>query len=219
MIRTLDPDERAAVVRVLSEAFADYPVMRFVLGGDPMEMPDGLAALVGFFTDVRYAMGWPVLGVEADGRLVAATLVNEPTDAPFLDRFQDGLARVRAALGEEAYARLEAFEHASEGNEPDGDYYFMGMLGVLPGYQRQGFGRMLLRHVEAMASDAGCGVALSTEDARNVPFYEDLGYRVIGQADIGELHTWGFYRPADAGGSSRSGAAPPSLSEPTPSEE
>lgn len=199
-IRHLDRAERNEAVAILSAAFADYPVMHFVLGDDPRRNPEGLAALVGFFTDVRYDMGWPVLGLEVDGRLVAASLVNEPTDAPFLDRFAEGLARLRTALGDEAYARLEAFELASEGNEPDERHWFVGMVGVVPGHQRRGYGRTLLDHVHRTAAADGCGVALSTEDPRNVPFYEALGYRVIGEADVGELHTWGFWRPADARG-------------------
>lgn len=205
-IRRMPPEERDTVVDVLSAAFADYPVMHFVLGGDPREMPEGLRALVGFFTDVRYGMGWPVLGLEVDGQVVAATLANEPDAGSFLDRFEEGLARVREALGPEAFARLEAFEHASEGNEPDHDrYWFVGMVGVRPEHQRKGYGRALLERIQAMAAADGCGVALSTEDARNLPYYRALGYDLIGEAAVGELHTWGFWRaagparPADAG--------------------
>ncbi len=192
----MEHGERDQVVAVLMDAFSDYPVMRFVLGGDPLEMPDGLAALLGFFTDVRFGMGWPVLGLHLDDELVAAALVNEPDDTPFLDRFTEGLARVRAALGPEAYDRLERFERASEGNEPDEPHYFVGMVGVRAGHQRAGYGRALLAHVHEMAAATGHGVALSTEDPRNVPFYEALGYQVIGEKDVDELHTWGFWRPA-----------------------
>lgn len=195
-VRRMAVEERDAVVGLLCAAFADYPVMRYVLGCDPSERPEGLRALVGFFTDVRYGMEWPVLGLEVGGELVATALVNEPEAEPFLQRFQDGLARVRRDLGPDAYARLEAFEEASEGNEPDADrYYFVGMVGVAPGHQRRGYGRALLRHVHEMAATDGCGVALSTEDARNVPFYEALGYELVGEADVGDLHTWGFWRP------------------------
>lgn len=197
VIRRMRADERDDVVAVLAAAFADYPVMRHVLGVDPAAEPEGLRALVGFFADVRFAMAWPVLGLELEGELVAAALVNEPTDGTFLERFTDGLARLRDALGAEAYGRLEDFEHASEGNEPDEPHYFVGMVGVHPGHQRKGYGRALLSYVHDMAGRAGCGVALSTEDARNVPFYEALGYRVIGEADVGEIHTWGFWRPSD----------------------
>lgn len=195
-IRRLEAAERDVAVDVLSAAFVDYPVMRFVLGLDPRTDPDGLAALVGFFTDVRYDMGWPVLGLEVEGEVVAASLVNEPTDEAFLERFADGLARLREALGEEAYARLVAFERASEGNEPPERHWFVGMVGVRPGHQRMGYGRKLLQHVHDLAAADGCGVALSTEDPRNLPFYEALGYRVLAETAVGDFRTWGFWRPA-----------------------
>ena len=37
------------------------------------------------------------------------------------------------------------------------------------------------------------GVCLSTEIPSNVPFYERFGYRVISEADVGELHSWCMY--------------------------
>ncbi|HSM60488.1 MAG TPA: GNAT family N-acetyltransferase, partial [Longimicrobiales bacterium] len=142
---------------------------------------------------VRLSTGWPVLGIREHGRLVAAALVNEPTQLDFLDRFQEGLARLREELGAAAYGRLERFEEASAGNEPGEPHFFVGMVGVLPTHQGRGLGRRLLEAVRDMARQAGVGfVALSTEDVRNVPFYLHLGLEVVGEADVDELHTWGF---------------------------
>ena len=40
------------------------------------------------------------------------------------------------------------------------------------------------------------GISLTTESAANVPFYEHLGYRIVGYGRIGTgLETWGFFRP------------------------
>lgn len=194
-IEHLADDAREVVIDVLCRAFRDYPVMRFVLGPDG-DHEEVLRRLIGFFTDVRFAMEWPVLGVIVDERLVAVALVNEPHEKTFLERFQEGLARVREELGEAAFHRLGRFGAAAEVNESRELHYFVGMLGVLPEEQGRGYARLLLDHVRRLSEDAGCaGVALSTEDPANVPFYEHMGFEVVGQGAVDDLSTWAMWWP------------------------
>ena len=56
----------AEVVSVLSAAFHDYPVMRFVLKSTGANYENDLKALVGFFCEVRLTRNWPVLGIRAE---------------------------------------------------------------------------------------------------------------------------------------------------------
>jgi hypothetical protein len=54
------------------------------------------------------------------------------------------------------------------------------------------------RHNRAMSRDHpdSRGISLTTESAGNVPFYQRLGYRMVGHGRIGPgLETWGFFRP------------------------
>ena len=40
------------------------------------------------------------------------------------------------------------------------------------------------------------GISLTTESAANVPFYQHLGYQMVGYGRIGPgLETWAFFRP------------------------
>jgi hypothetical protein len=42
------------------------------------------------------------------------------------------------------------------------------------------------------------GVSLTTEEPRNVTFYQHLGYQIIGEGSITpEMRTWGFFRYND----------------------
>ena len=194
-IERLAKEERGVVVDVLCDSFRKYPVMRFVLGPEQGH-EDRLRALIGFFTDVRFAMEWPVLAAVEDERIVAVALVNEPHERTFLERFQKGIAQVKQELGEAAYERLERFEKASDFNEPREAHYFVGMLGVLPGDQGRGHARQLLEYVRGLSQSAGCaGIALSTEDPANVPFYEHMGFEVVGQGQVDDLPTWSMWWP------------------------
>ncbi len=37
------------------------------------------------------------------------------------------------------------------------------------------------------------GVTLTTEVPENLPFYERLGYRILGSATVGDVTTWFFF--------------------------
>ncbi|WP_262511119.1 GNAT family N-acetyltransferase [Chitinophaga flava] len=64
-----------------------------------------------------------------------------------------------------------------------GDLWF---IGVMPGTQRQGIGRQLLR--EAVAH-SGCPVYLETSMKENVQWYRKNGFEVYHYADLYMLRT------------------------------
>jgi GNAT superfamily N-acetyltransferase len=191
-IERLTREHKAEVVSVLSAAFHDYPVMRFVLKSTGTNYEKDLNALVGFFCEVRLTRDWPVLGIRAeDGSLVAAALVNDVLLNP-LPLPEQPLQRLKETIGDDAYQRLVAYELQSSIGEPKVLHHFLGMIGVHPNFQKKGYAAALMNFVKEIASKnpESNGVCLSTEIPGNVPFYERFGYRVISEADVGELHSW-----------------------------
>lgn len=185
-----------AVVRVLCEAFVDYPVMRYVLGNQD-GYPERLRTLIGFFHGARELRGDAILGVSDGGELVAVALTSLPDllDPPELDPLRE---RTWAALGADARARYGDCVRAWESTGVQEPNIHVNMLAVVPGYQRRGLARLLLERVQAMSRERADsrGVTLSTESERNVALYRHLGYRVVGQATIAAgVETWDFFRP------------------------
>ena len=76
-VKFLAPTDVADVVSVLSEAFFDYPVMRFILGTEP-DYSARLERLVTFFVMARVLRDGALLGVRGPRRLEAAALVAHP---------------------------------------------------------------------------------------------------------------------------------------------
>ncbi|MCI0415464.1 GNAT family N-acetyltransferase [bacterium] len=190
-IERLTHKEKAEVVDVLTAAFRDYPVMRFILQTDGTEYETKLKAIMGFYTSVRLAKDRPVLGIRENDTLVASALVDESSLKPWAE-MQTELNRLKEIIGEDAYSRLELFERLTGGLEPISPHHFLGMIGVRPEYRGKGFARPILESVKQMsiADPISTGVCLNTEDAENVPFYEHFGYKVIGEVDIENLHSW-----------------------------
>ena len=184
------------VVRVVCVAFAEYPVMRYVLGPHGA-YPERLRTLIGFFHGARVLQNDPILGISERGELVAAAVCTLPEGVapPELELLRD---RTWTTLGPDARARYDDCVRAWESTGVDEPNIHVNMLAVVPEHQGRGLARALLERVQAMSRERADsrGVTLSTESERNVALYRHLGYRVVGQATIAPgLETWDFFRP------------------------
>jgi ribosomal protein S18 acetylase RimI-like enzyme len=188
--------DKADAVEVLASAFQEYPVMQYVLKDAGNSYEEHLRALIGFFVESRLSRDWPLLGIRMNRQLVAVAAANSPGKKPRPPELQEVYVRMTGMIGREAIERLKAFERASSSFVPDKPFYYLGMIGVRPEWQGKRLARTLIDHLHGMseADPVSTGVCLSTEDPANVPLYEHLGYRVLGEADVGEIHTWGMFR-------------------------
>ena len=199
-VQVIPASDVEAILDVLCDAFFDYPVMRYVLGGEP-DYARRLHTLVGLFTGARIAREDLMLGVyDEAGALVAAALVNLPGGKIPPPAFETFRQSVWAELGEEERQRYEAYGTASNGFHPDEPHHHLGMIGVRSSHHGQGLGRVLLDHLHALVeADPGSGgVSLNTELPRNVELYKYFGYRITGHARVApDLETWAFFRPSE----------------------
>ncbi|HLA55265.1 MAG TPA: GNAT family N-acetyltransferase [Flavobacterium sp.] len=81
------------------------------------------------------------------------------------------------------------FESASDLFDVGNQFQLRGMA-VLERCQKKGFGVDLVKHAEAYARDNGGKIIWFNARIIAVPFYEKLGYRILGEpfdiADVGE---------------------------------
>jgi GNAT superfamily N-acetyltransferase len=184
-------------VAVLCDAFQDYPVMRYVIGPVGGNYDRRLHTLINFFVMARVWRGEPILGVSNGSALVATAILTLPGKR----QPPAELAQLREAvwreLGQSARMRYETFGEATRKFEISQPHYHLNMIGVRRSYVGQGLARQLLDAVHAMSQNdpVSRGVTLTTEDFRNVSFYERFGYKAVGHALIeARLNTWGFFR-------------------------
>jgi len=196
-VRLVPGEEAHAVIDVLCDAFASYPVMRYVLGGTSGPDDPRLRRLVQFFAMARMLRDEPVLGVVEGGALVGVATVS----LPGMRESPSALAVLREAvwsdLGAEALARYEACGRAWSTISAELPHVHLNMLGVRPAFQGRGFARHLLERAQevARATEGAEGVMLLTESPRNVALYEHVGYEKVGHARISpELESWGLFR-------------------------
>ena len=189
-------DRADDIIDVLCHGFADYPIMRYVVGEEG-DYQARLRTLIGFFAGNRFLRKDAIIGASVDGELRGVALCSLPdrVSPPEMDQLRE---RTWAALGPEARAR---YERCVEVWTPLGvaePNVHLNMIAVPSRYQGQGLGRALLDRVHALSHerDDSRGVTLTTEVEANVALYRHVGYEVVGQGTIAPgLTTWGMYRP------------------------
>lgn len=197
-VTTLSFDQVPEIVATFSDAFRDYPVMRYVLGDAP-PYEARLHRLVELFVSGRAWREEPMLGVrDAGGALLAAATMTlpEPRDPPAA--FRALRESIWAELGADARARYDAFVAATEASAIAAPHHHLNMIGVRRALQGRGLARVLLGAVHDLAGrdERSTGVSLTTELPANVRLYERFGYDVRGHARVAEtLETWTLFRP------------------------
>lgn len=196
-VRTLGPGDAPHVVDVLSEAFFDYPVMRFVLGSEAEDYRSRLGTFVGFAVRARVLREEVLLGIGDRGDLRGAALVSWPSreSPPELGELRE---RVWMELGPAARSRYEAFGVATARFGVDVPHIHLNMIGVRRAERGEGLGGRLIERVHRLSAEdtVSKGVTLTTEDEGNVALYEHLGYELVGRETAAPgLTTWGFFRP------------------------
>jgi GNAT superfamily N-acetyltransferase len=186
------------IVAVMSDAFYNYPVMRYVLGpAQPYERR--LERLVELFVSNRAYRNEPMIGVrDASGALVGAATMTLPAPAdppPSLLTLRDTLW---GELGADTRARYDEFVAATQQFAIAEAHHHLNMIGVRRSHHGRGLARLLLDavHERSRADGASSGVSLTTELTANVRLYEHFGYRVTGHALVGDaFETWTLFRP------------------------
>jgi len=195
-IRRVPTAEVGSVIDVMCEAFADYPVMRFVIGSEAEDYPRRLQRLVGFFVMARALRNEPLLAaVRADEALAAATVSFPGGDSP--PELAGLREEVWRALGADARERYEACGEAWAPLGVEVPHVHLNMIGVRPRFRGRGLARRLLEAVQDLsrATSGSQGVTLTTESQGNVTFYERAGYEVVGYVRVAPgLESWGMFR-------------------------
>lgn len=197
-VERLSDHEVDAVVSVLAEAFAEYPVMRYVLGTDSSKQ---LERLVRLFVMARVLRGEPLFGVRDGPELTAAGIVSFPGAEPTPPAFRALRADTWRALGPDAEQRYTSYSEATGPFPFPGGSVHLNMIGVRRAYRRSGLGRRIIDAVQdvSRARPGSSGVSLTTEHFPNVAYYSTLGFELVGHARVGPgLESWGFFRRNEA---------------------
>ncbi|MFD3547292.1 GNAT family N-acetyltransferase [Streptomyces sp. NPDC058655] len=209
-IRCARPAESRAVAGLLARAFADDPVMTWMIPG-----PSGRERRTArFFTllqrQQRPRAGGVRVAATGGGRLLAAALWSGP------GRWETSGTQDLAALphyvrifGVRGLQRAAEVQNTLHEAHPGAPHWYLPTLGTEPAAQGAGVGSALVREQLAHCDRLGQRAYLESSKATNVPFYERLGFRVTREIRLpdGGPTLWAMWREPDpAAGSPDAGS-------------
>lgn len=122
--------------------------------------------------------------------------VTEPGEVQWPESLAHKYEILKSAIGPEATGRLERYSEITDSFRPSDPHYHVGVGGFLPEAQGKGYGRKLLGEIHALseAHPTSIGVALDTENPRNVPIYQHLGYNITTKTMVDDMVVWCMLR-------------------------
>lgn len=189
-------------INVLSQALAGDPLFAFLFEKSNASFRGSLTELFRFSCEVRFDLGWPLLGCVSKSRLVGVAGLSEPEQKPWPESLERTYDRFRAIVGSEAAQRLERYSELADSCRPKSPHFYLGVLGIHPAFQGGGFGGLLMKEVLTLSEShpRSIGVGVDTENAINVPFYERFGYSLVDKLELGEMEIWCMFRRNQEGG-------------------
>ena len=191
----LDIKDTEKVTEVLFAAFEQDPLMRYFFGNEYQNLARYLMQYVCKLGDLSDLLLW---GAFIEEELTGVALITPPeVDDRNRQEMTQAEEQLAIAVGEAVIARIERYFQVKEVNKPKQPHFYLDVLGVLPKSQGQGVGKALIEKLHKISEEytLSYGIALDTENERNLDFYRRLGYLVSTTTDLDEVKVWSMFRP------------------------
>ena len=173
--------DKPRVTDILARSFDRNQSVNYIIPQDTTR-DQRIKALMSYSFDVCHAFGEVFLS--DDRRACALAVLPEKKKTNVMSIFRDvglifsctGLGNVRKALRREGLIKKI---------QPKESMYYLWFIGVDPDYQGQGRGSRLLNEVIGRSSELQRPVYLETSTPENLPWYEDFGFRIYSDLDLG----------------------------------
>jgi len=184
------------VVSDLAEAFASYPLIRWILRDDGNDRTALLKLFEVVVRQIAYRSG--DIYMPAAGGAAAVWVRSENLDCvSSLDKVRM-IPTLAAATGLRRLPRLAATEWALERHHPKRlPHVYLYILGVHPRLQGSGIGSRLLRAGLDQIDAEGRAAFLETSTEHNVLYYRHFGFETMERYEIGPgaPPVWSMWRP------------------------
>jgi ribosomal protein S18 acetylase RimI-like enzyme len=198
-LTSLEPIQFDAATDLLCAAFADDPLLSYLVPADVCDRPEVMAYLFRMLLICGAGGGHSYCLSEGQTLKGVAIWMPPEQSVDLIDLLQAGLYELPFRLPLQYLPRWQAalaLDHYRHQAMPQPHWYLM-LLGVSPSYQRQGVGHQLMQLGldESTRTHHPCYVETSTEGA--VRFYQRHGFEIIKTGPFAEQAPpfWTLQRP------------------------
>lgn len=182
---------------LLYHAYLEDPVFQWLLDSNRAAYAQRIRATVRELFHAHLQEGMPIVGIEAQNRLVGVGLVGCSEEGHDLIDQIGWRWRMMLTVGFGCTERYKTYHHQVSACLPRTRHCTLPLMGVEPEYQRKGFGQQMLQSIHRLcdADDSVSGIGLATSNRSQLPFYTRLGYEIMGEVPVGEGVETVLYRP------------------------
>jgi ribosomal protein S18 acetylase RimI-like enzyme len=193
----LDKPMAVPVLRMLSRAFLNYPLMTHFFPEEPLRQRvcDNMLAMP-IYTCLRYG---EIYATSRDLEGAAIWSPSEDYPVSFWRLLRSVPWRYVFGMAQSGVTRLQAVDRfvndIHQRLVPDSHLY-LEILGVDPPFQKKGFSSKLVRPMLQRLDSEKKSCYLETQDPQDVAIYQHFGFKVIDQSTIPDtpLSTWAMLR-------------------------
>jgi ribosomal protein S18 acetylase RimI-like enzyme len=176
-IKTATKAQQDPVIGVITLAFSTDPVARW-LYANPAEYLAHAPTLMAPFGGGALDHG----SAHCIEGYLGAALWLPPGAHPDHETIAALLERTAAEASRRAFS--EAFEQLG-GYHPSEPHWYLPLIGIDPSHQNRGLGALLMQHAHRIFDCDKALAYLESSNPRNIPFYQRLGYELLGTVRVG----------------------------------
>lgn len=183
---------------MLTRAFDGDPLMNAFFSGSLIPPAEARLELFRYSCLIRLYLGWPLVGLVEERHIRGVACISYPGTPDRPEELHRIYEDLKFRLGDASGAMLEKYGQIVDEHRPEETHHFLAVLGVDPDHHGRGFGRILLEEVHRRAAlhPSSTGVALDTENPKNLSFYQHFGYQLTAESDLAGTKIYHFFRPA-----------------------
>jgi ribosomal protein S18 acetylase RimI-like enzyme len=170
--------------QLLAQALAGDPFFKYALPDDA----ERAARLPPFFArNLFYGLLYGQTFTTVGNVMGAAVWLPPGSDVTPERAASADYGQLATIIGREGLLRIgQALDYLNEVHHRDfaPDHWYLNVVGVAPAWQGQGIGRALVQAGVAQAAAAGLPCYLDTAAPDNLPFYQQLGFRVLAESVV-----------------------------------
>jgi ribosomal protein S18 acetylase RimI-like enzyme len=179
-IRKMTLDDCVEIARVQARAFFDDPLQSWALPDEATR----LAILERVFELLSRHASVPAGESYTDVTRSCAAFWVPPGGFVLGREAAAAMAPILEVLGDDANARFRAAEDTMRARRPADVHFYLQGLGVDPSRQAEGLGSAVIQPVLARCDGDRLPAYLETTKERNVGFYEQHGFAVVGRTRL-----------------------------------
>ena len=193
----VDEGRAEEAIDLLALAFDEDPAYRYFCSAERPGYRRRLRIVFRSVWALWRSSGQPVLGIVSGQRLAGLAMLQPPGARLAAWPQLRWLLSVALFAGPRVPWRILGDMRIAEPARPAEPHFYLLILAAHPDFQGTGCGRILLEALQARSArdPRSKGVCLETENPRNVPFYEHIGYRVIARNRYADLEITTLFRP------------------------